>query len=635
MLQRNTVNPPQTILAISMLIEWCLKITLLLIIIPLIVPFSPKLPAPGLDASWALGLNQAVAQGLSFGKDIIFTLGPYSSVYTKSYHPATDLMMMGGCLYLALSYWLALILLLNQVKWRWILAFAALLAGMIYARDSLFFSYPLLTGLNCIRHANTTKNASNNSIIALLFAPLGLLCLVKGTLIILTILTIGLCCIFFLHYNKKKLALMCFLAPLVSVLFFWISAGQPILDLPAYFINSLTLASGFTEAMATEGNNQEIILYLLACGFILLAIALQNQTEKIEKIFILSLFLLFLFLSFKTGFTRHFGHSYITGTSILIAALILPLLFYSKIIIPIIIFSLYVTSYIDGQRTQISLLNNFVATYSSAWHGLKNRINDTNWARDNFNFTMSYLRQQASFPVLSGKTDIYSYDQTYLIASGMDWFPRPVFQSYSVFGAQMAKKNKEHLLGENSPEHIMFKVEPIDERIPSLEDGLSWPELLRNFHPVQYNNEFLVLTKNPNRKRATAMQLVQSAVVHFNEQAYLPDTTFPIFVEIEITPTLWGMMTSIFFKPPQLQATINLLNGTQRRYRIIANMAKSGFLLSPLIEDTAEFGLLFSSNQLIENKKVTSISITASPSTTKQWNCEYKIHFKQIIDLQS
>lgn len=28
------------------------------------------MPAPGLDASWAVGLNQAVAQGLAFGKDI-------------------------------------------------------------------------------------------------------------------------------------------------------------------------------------------------------------------------------------------------------------------------------------------------------------------------------------------------------------------------------------------------------------------------------------------------------------------------------------------------------------------------------------------------------------------------------------
>lgn len=85
------------------------KLILLIIIICTFVPFSPKMPAPGIDPSWALGLNQAVAQGLAFGKEIIFTLGPYSSLYTKTYHPATDFLMITGCLYLALSYWIYLL----------------------------------------------------------------------------------------------------------------------------------------------------------------------------------------------------------------------------------------------------------------------------------------------------------------------------------------------------------------------------------------------------------------------------------------------------------------------------------------------------------------------------------------------
>nr|WP_241480456.1 hypothetical protein [Legionella norrlandica] len=58
------------------IINWVLKFVLLIVVIAVFVPFSPKMPAPGLDASWAVGLNQAIAQGLAFGKDILFTLGP-------------------------------------------------------------------------------------------------------------------------------------------------------------------------------------------------------------------------------------------------------------------------------------------------------------------------------------------------------------------------------------------------------------------------------------------------------------------------------------------------------------------------------------------------------------------------------
>lgn len=57
---------------IPLTLGWLLKSALLIIIIAVFIPLSPKMPAPGLDASWAVGLNQAVAQGLAFGKDIFY-----------------------------------------------------------------------------------------------------------------------------------------------------------------------------------------------------------------------------------------------------------------------------------------------------------------------------------------------------------------------------------------------------------------------------------------------------------------------------------------------------------------------------------------------------------------------------------
>lgn len=61
-----------TLKIIPLVLNWLLKFALLIIIIAVFIPLSPKMPAPGLDASWAVGLNQAVAQGLAFGKDIFY-----------------------------------------------------------------------------------------------------------------------------------------------------------------------------------------------------------------------------------------------------------------------------------------------------------------------------------------------------------------------------------------------------------------------------------------------------------------------------------------------------------------------------------------------------------------------------------
>lgn len=620
------------------LIDWLIKLVFLMILLLVIVPFSPKMPAPGLDASWAMGLNQALAQGLSFGKEVIFTLGPYSSIYTKFYHPFTDSMMIGGSIYLALSFWLCIILLMQDTKWRWSISFAVLIFGMIYARDSLLFSYPLMISLICFKNLNPDvrmpySNKITRVLLSLLFAPLGLLALIKGSLLIISGVVSFLCAVFFALHKQKIMSAVCLLSPLSAGILFWTISGQSIIDFPYYVINSILLASGFTEAMALDGDNKEITLYLISSALVLFTIIKQKQTSAVTRVFYFSIFIIFLFLSFKAGFTRHFGHSFITGTSILIAALLLPFLFRSKWVIVTLIFSLYTTSYIDGQHTKISLLNNFISTYSTSWYGLKSRVQDPQWVKENYRVSMIYLHNQCPLPQLEGTADIYSYDQSLLLASDALWSPRPIFQSYSVFTPVMAEKNKNHLLSNRRPDNILFKIQAIDERIPSLDDGASWPELLNNYHPVQLANDFLILKKNEHHKIAKPLHLINKEQHVFGEKVQVPQSKLPVFAEIIIKPTLWGSIAAVLFKPHPLQVTVELNNGSKRQFRLIANMAKSGFLVSPLIEETAEFGLMFTQNHFLDNKKVKSIILTSSSDDSNHWNSEYAILFKHIHTL--
>lgn len=242
------------------------RFILLIAVMTAFVPFSPKMPAAGLDPSWALGLNQAVALGFAFGKDIIFTLGPYSAIYTQAYHPATDMMMIVGSVYLALSYWFGLITFLKGSKLLWISAFALTLLGMIYARDSLLFSYPLLAGLISFQLIFARVVPSFNKQISLiaLFAGFGLLCLIKGSLIILCSVVLVICFSGFFVFRQKKMSYLAIASALASLIYCWLAAGQSLSNLFIYFINSLGIAAGFTEAMSLDGNQTEIVVYLIA-----------------------------------------------------------------------------------------------------------------------------------------------------------------------------------------------------------------------------------------------------------------------------------------------------------------------------------------------------------------------------------
>lgn len=632
-IKKNKFNSDNLIL-IGNFILWAV---FLITIIAVFVPFYPVMPSTGIDPSWVFGTDQAVAQGLSFGKDIIFTMGPYVSIYTKLYHPSIDLMMVTGGIYLALSYWLGFVLLMKGVKWRWVLFFYVFLTGLMYSLDALFFSYPLMVGLLIYKmlflgKGQFVKGKLVPVYVALLFAPFGLLPLIKGSMLILCFAIAVLCSVFFIVNKKRFFTIICLSSPFVSMFFFWIASGQFVVDLPAYFISMMPIISGYTEAMAVDGPIREVVLYLIASGLLLIGILIQKKIINTSKIFLFCIYFVFLFLSFKAGFVRHDGHAITAGTSILIASLLFPFVFKSKFVYPITIFALLVWFCINNNYIKISpesISKNIVSTYSSAWVGIKNRIENKNWPRLEFDVAMNSLRGEASFPVLQGTTDIYSYNQAYLIASGNSWAPRPILQSHAAYTPALVEINKKHLLGAQAPDNVIFRVEPIDGRLPSLEDGASWPILMLNYQPTQMENYFLFLQKNKNTSEFEEPLKLKSEKHKFGESVSLPQSIQPIFAQIDISPTILGRIANFLYKTSQLQITIELENGVKKQYRIIAGMAASGFLISPLIENTEEFGMLYDEG-FLDEKLVKAITITPSNGGINLWNDEYNVTFSQV-----
>jgi len=606
--------------------------------IALFVPVSPNMPGAGLDPSWQYGINQATAQGLAFGKDMIFTYGPYASISTKSYHPSTDFMMVGGGLYLAFAYWACLVILMQGVRRLWILAVCALLIGLGYRHDPLLFSLPLLVGLASFKSVSAKHGGlvDSNALpwsVALLFSPLGLLPLVKGSLLLLCGAVAALGSVFFLSSQRRLPAAICLVSPLAALLFFWSASGQSLTNLPSYFIGMAPIISGYSEAMALDGSFGEIVLYVIACAVILLTISLQSQTSPAAKLFLFCVYFVFLFLSFKAGFVRHDSHALIAGGSILLAALLLPFILDAWPSLPAIVFALLAWSCIDRHYIQTSprrVVDTFQSTFSSLWHGTTRRANDRNWPRLEFDAARDWLRQQASFPLLQGTTDIYSFNQSYLIASGNDWSPRPILQSYSVYTPELAEANRQHLLGGRAPENIIFRVEPIDKRLPATEDGASWPVLMAGYHPVRLARDFLFLQKNATAGGDGEPPPLASEKHAFGERVPLPRPGQALFAQVEIKPTLLGRMAGILFKPSQIQITLDLDNGTQKQYRLIAGMAKSGFLISPLIESAGEFAMLYGPSDDLAHKRVQSMTIAPRDGATVLWEQEYTVTFSQI-----
>jgi hypothetical protein len=610
------------------------SLLLLIAAVTMFVPVSPAMPVGTLDSSWAFAMNQAVAQRLSFGDQIIFSFGPYTCLYTQLYHPSTNRMMLVGGIYLALSCWVALTIVLDRVRWPWIPAFFIAAVMLRQSRDAVLFLLPLLSGLGAWRlaslpHDRELETPLQLARVALLFAPLGLLPLIKGSALVLSVLVGGLSAIMWLARGRWRSMAVGLTSAAVALLIFWMAAGEYLLALPGYLLQQVRFSSAYTDAMSIDGNVEEIVYYLLATVMLLLAIAAARQMTKEARLFHVAVYGAFLFVAFKGGFVRHDYHALIASGSFLFGALLVPSVLDARLAIPIVVMAAFTWSHIGEHYPQMAA-NDLGAAFRSFYSSVRTGIGGLRQSHDEYDRALQTIRNDVDLPRMAGTTDIYSFDQAHLLVSANTWLPRPVFQSYAAFSPDLAGLNRKHLIGPTAPDNIVFRVETIDARLPSLDDGPSWPVLLSRYGPRQSIGPFLLLSRTQRREAPPEPVVMQRSLRAIGERVVLPRSRRPLFASVQMKPTPLGRLATLLFKSDALQIRLELIDGSSRLYRLIPGMAAAGFLVSPLIESTAEFGMLYGDEHLLAHKSVAALTIESGGTQSRHWNRQYEISFSEV-----
>jgi hypothetical protein len=615
---------------------------LFLLILVVFLPLSPSMPGPGLDTSWMMAMNEAVAQHLVFGRDIVFTFGPYASIYTELYHPATDRMMMGGCLFLGLAYGALLLLLGKNQKSYLLLLCGFLVAALVSSRDALLYSYPLVEALVVYRMTLPDRDTMSlrltkplESGTALLFAPLGLLPLIKVSLLPLCGIIAVLCAAMLWGGRKRALAFAAVAMPALFCVAFWGAARQPLLGLPRFFLSTLQIIAGYTEAMAYPGDSWECLLYVFASAAVLLVLVRTVPGPRGSKFFPGAAYGLFLFWAFKGGFVRHDPwHNNTAGGAILIAGFLLVFVVGEKrALLPLALAAL-VWGYI-GHGAVLNIAHeipvNLEATLVRAMRGVAKRWQSGALQKE---YDLSIGSLGTAFPIdrFDGTTDIYSVNQSWLFASENMWAPRPVVQSYSVYTPGLAELDLEHLKHAGAPDNIIFRVEPIDGRLASLEDGLSWPAIINGYSLTKLDERAAYLRKraNPYWINSEPLHDLAGSVHQLGQEIFLPESKDPLFARIEISPTFLGKMLAILYKPPQLHISMRLRDGRAMQYRTISDMMRTDFLITPLVTNTEEFALLAAGGaSYLRNNEVKSIRLSSDDSRNLFWNPSFSLSLSE------
>jgi hypothetical protein len=267
--------------------------------------------------------------------------------------------------------------------------------------------------------------------------------------------------------------------------------------------------------------------------------------------------------------------------------------------------------------------------YLSFARAIEKRRQDNNWPMTEFESVTKTIHEKIKLPNLKGTSDIYSYNQSYLLASGNQWNPRPVFQSYAAYMPDLINLNSQHLLSKSAPDNIFFKLETIDTHLYSLDDGASWPILLAKYLPEKEISDYVLLRKRDNQLKNKSLSLISEQFISMDSTVKLPEQykSKLIFAKLDIAPNLLGRLVSTVYKSSQLYITLNLENGFQNKYRIIYNMARTEFLISPLVETTEDFVKLYGGVNLFSNKKIKSFTISSDNGPAFLWKKEMKVRF--------
>jgi len=617
---------------------WAASIIACVLTVLVLTPFMPEMPIAGVDGSWAYAMNIATAEQMRFGKDIIFTFGPLASVYTSVYHPATDGLMIGGSLLISIAMFAGLFTAVAPGR-RVLLPLVPLCIGLAWLpdwdgwRDAVMMLLPLLLPFVVVRGRETGRLSTGT--ICLLAMAIGILPLVKGNFGLIAAVT-SLVAVILCWPVSRRLSIGIVVIEIVALIAAWLIAGQALIDLPGYFIAQLPIISGYTDGMSTsaDGRLWDLAVFITA-GAVMVGVSALGGLRA--RWYVPVIVALYLFVTFKSGFVRHDPpHAFIASSALLLIGLLLYLMPGSEhrrgaMALGAGMLGWVLIAFAILPPDPLASLARVGEAIRIPAQGVWLRLTDADALEQQYQRRLAELANRPPFADQQGQADVYPWDLSPLLASGMTWKPRPILQSYAAFTPSLITANADHLKS-TPPSRVYFAVYPIDQRYPAMEDGASWLDLLGSYRPKALDGGYAVLEQRTPAAAALQPRPAVQVAARLGERIAVSGWENPVWASMDIKPTLLGKIYATLYKAPELSLEVVYEDGSTSVYRMIAAMGRPGFLLSPTVTDANQFVALGSHSRgdLLSKRRVVAFGVRGQRGTRLMWRPDYQVTFARL-----
>jgi hypothetical protein len=572
-----------------------------------IVPWRPQFTGD-VDDSWIYPLHLAFANGWQFGRDIAFTYGPWGFL-TAGFAPQTiGTLLITWILATAVLWWNAWELS-SGLNWKpWPRALAVMLLFGVIAQTDLRPIAPalLLLFVHLADCSDRFALARKWSLVLLV----ALISLAKFTFLGLALPIVVLVSI---DEALRRRIPWTLIAYIVGIALFWLLAGQSPGGFVPFVKRSVELSRRYSDAMSLYGQTGDHSLawfiVLALCVTLWAALATGKIGRRQTIITVLALLAAFAAL-FKIGYVRRDSHLIVTAGFPLFLVLLISIALWSRMqrslrIVAgvLIVAGIWLGDSVRSVYWATSLERGLISTIVAIPSNLAAAMIHLSGSPSPQSIFEAVAHPLPALPN-AGKVDFYPTATLDDIAGDWTFSKRPVWESYAAMTPALLALNADHLLGESAPDTILFKIDPIDHRFPALDDSLSWPELLTRYEPAGTWNDRVVLTHRatPLSWRLEPLTSISTTLESWIE---IPPTDQLLWATIDVKPNARHALAETFYRPHELWMSVELTSGEVKAYRLIPDILRGGFLLSPAVESAQDFAALYAKpDSVIRSKRI-------------------------------
>jgi hypothetical protein len=602
--------------------------------------FSPPLAPviPELGSSWCGALVHFSMERLQFGKDVVFTYGPLGHLITYVYT---------GELFRTRIVWefvsttiMATILTLSVIRlpalWRSI--FVLCVMFFIWAdgiSDTLYFLV-----ITCLAALLFRRGGSNRVFNSVVGALLGVFSLTKFTYFLLVIVLLATVLAYYRKQRRGTQAALLLFSFVASFLFCWSITSQNFQNLPSYLYTSWEISRGYKEAMGLPVANNLVLFVGVAAAVLsfLLCLIISFKVRTPSAVGAAIFIAMATCLSWNRAFIRADDHvlSFFCFCPVALltiwivvqpTGLIRPIGYLINVVVLLLC--------LGGMFVQRpSLITNCVSETTEKVRRSLKILGAFGPYSQELRSQLITAKRTYSLPRVQSEVgektiDVFGYEQGVALLNGLNYTPRPIFQSYSAYTPSLIALNTAFYSSASAPAYVLFKYQSIDNRYPSLDDAGVLRQLLFDYKPLFLEKGYW-LWKRVQSSKSEPIATVTD-ILSFDSEHALPSAALS-WIQLEIKPSLWGSLLNFLYKPPVVTITTTDRNGRRIDYRLVPSMASSGFIVNPCLVTPWQ---VLQTSIRTNKSSIVSFSAHIPPVTRPLFQPQFTCQIGQLPDIPS